>query len=158
MKLFNKKGMMLFPNPIKKEEICKEENLLIVKKCYCQNGHNLISDQAIFNGFNGLLMMLKRKGVSGMVALSPVYGNKSRVSFGLVLKQNEVWEICCSECNEALPVFASCDCGGDKISLFLDKNADFANCILLCNRIDCYNAVIQFNDEMVYYSGVEALI
>ncbi len=158
MKLFNKKGMMLFPNPIKKEDICKEENLLIVKKCYCHNGHNLISDQAIFNGFNGILLKIRRKGVSGLVALSPVYGYKSRVSLSLQLKQNEIWEICCPDCDEALPVFAACECGGSEIALFLDKHADFAHCILLCDRIDCYNAVIKYNNEIVHYSGVEALI
>ncbi len=66
MKLFNSKGMMLFPNPIKKEEICKQKNLLVVNECYCQNGHNLISDQAIFNGFNGILIKLKRKMFQGL--------------------------------------------------------------------------------------------
>ena len=158
MKLFNTKGMMLFPNPIKKEEICKQKNLLLVKECYCHNGHNLISDQAIFNGFSGILLKVKRKGVSGLVALSPVYGYKSRVSLNLLLKQNEIWEICCPDCNEALPVFSSCSCKGDIVALFLDKNADFSNSILICNRIDCFNAQIKFNDEIIHFSGVDEFI
>lgn len=158
MKLFNSKGMMLFPNPIKKEEICKQKNLLVLKECFCHNGHNLISDQAIFNGFNGIMVKVKRKGISGMVALSPVYGNKSRVSLNLVLKPNEIWEICCLDCGEALPKFSSCECGGDQISLFLNKKADFAHCLLICNRIDCYNAVIKYNNEILHYSGVEVLL
>ena len=158
MKLFNSKGMMLFPNPMKKEEICKQKNLLVVKECFCHNGHSLISEQAVFNGFNGILIKVKRKDASGLVALSPVYGYKSRVSLDLLLKENEIWEIYCPECDEALPIFSSCECGGDKISLFLNKHADFAHCILLCNRIDCFNAAIKYNNELIHYSGVESLI
>jgi hypothetical protein len=158
MKRFNTKGMMLFPNPMKKEEICKQENLIVVKECYCQNGHNLISKQAVFNGFNGILLKVKRNKVSGMVALSPVYGNKSRVSLNLILKEGEVWELCCPDCNVSLPKFSSCECGGDQITMFLDEKADYAHCIMLCNRIDCYNATIKYNDELIYYSGADTFI
>ena len=150
--------MMLFPNPMKKSEICRNKNLLVINNCYCHNGHNLISETAIFNGFKGILLNAAHMGQSGLVALSPVYGYKSRVSLDLVFNPGEIWDVSCPDCSEKLPVFSSCSCGGDRIALFLDKNADFANCILICNRIDCFNAEIQFNNELLHYSGVDALI
>ncbi len=158
MKLFNSKGMMLFPNPMKKSQICKNKNLLVIKDCYCQNGHNLISDNAIFNGFKGILLKIKKDEHEGMVALSPVYGYKSRVSMDLPIKSNEIWEAYCPECHEKLPYFADCSCHGSLFALFLDQHADFSNSILICNRIDCFNAEIKYNNEHVHYSGVDMLI
>ena len=154
MKLFNTKGMMLFPNPIKKEEICKQKNLLVVKECFCHNGHGLISEQAVFNRFNGIIIKVKKGKQKGLVALSPVYGYKTRVCLDVKLKPGITWQICCPHCNEPLPVFSSCSCKGDIVALFLNKNADFSNSILICNRIDCFNAQIKFNDEIIHFPGV----
>jgi len=158
MKLFNNKGMMLFPNPIKKSEICKNENLLIVKECYCHNGHSLISEQAIFNGFPGILIEVQSGKLSGQVALSPVYGYKSRVSLDVTMKEGDVWEIICPHCKEPLPIFSSCECEGDLVCLFLNEHTDFSSCILICNRIDCFNAELTYNNKLVHYSSVDALM
>jgi len=158
MKLFNRKGMMVFPNPIKKTGICKEKSLLLVKKCFCHNGHNLISNKAVFNGESGIVIKAKNGKRNGIVALSPVYGYKSRVCLDVKLKPGEKWQIFCPTCDEPLPVFSSCTCEGDLVALFLEKNTDFSNSILICNRIDCINAQIKYNDEIIHYSGVEELM
>jgi hypothetical protein len=143
---------------MKKTDICKNKNLLVIKNCYCQNGHNLINNRAIFNGFEGIMIKVKRYKKAGLVALSPVYGYKSRVSLELTFKADEIWNVYCPTCDEKLPVFSKCSCGGDLVTLFLDNDADFANCILICNRIDCFNAEIKYNSEIIHYSGVDALI
>jgi len=158
MKMFNRQGMMLFPNPIKKTEICKNKNLLVVKECYCHNGHDLISEQAIFNGFNGILVKVQKGDITGHVALSPVYGYKSRVSMDVKLMDGEKWEVFCPTCNEPLPIFSSCECDGDLVCLFLDNEGDYSNCILICNRIDCFNAEMKFKNQLLHYSSVDALI
>jgi len=144
---------MLFPNTIRKSEICKEKELLVVEQCYCQNGHNLISDRAVFNGFNGIMIKAKRGHQSGLVALSPVYGYKSRVSLNLKFRPGEVWEISCPECGEILPVYSECSCGGKLLLLFLNPDQVYTNAILICNRIDCFNAEIKLEAEMEHYSG-----
>jgi hypothetical protein len=158
MKLFDKKGMMLFPNPMKRSEICESENLLVINECYCPNGHNLISEQAIFNGFQGIIIKVSRNKQSGLVALSPVYGYKSRVSLDLPIHKDEIWEAYCPECNEKLPYFSDCSCHGKLFALFLDQSAEFSNSILICNRIDCFNAQIKYNNEIVHYPGVDVFI
>lgn len=153
MKRFNRKGMLIFPNPIRKTEICKQKDIIVIEHCYCHNGHSLITDRAVFNGFNGIILKICREKLEGLVALSPVYGYKSRVSLDLQLKSGEIWKVCCPECNEALPIFSECSCQARIFTLFLDKKANFSKCILLCNRIDCFNAEIKLEKELEYYSG-----
>jgi hypothetical protein len=157
MKRFDIKGMMVFPNPISGAKLLKEKELLVVKECFCHNGHDLVSDRAMFDGLPGIVLKLKKGNRSGLVALNPVYGYKSRISIDVQLKKDETWKICCPVCNEPLPVFSACNCEGDLTALFLDKKADFFNCILVCNRIDCHNAQIKYNNEIIYYPGETAL-
>ncbi|MBN3036116.1 MAG: hypothetical protein JW861_11065 [Bacteroidales bacterium] len=158
MNRFDDKGMMIYPNPIKKSGICRNKTILVVRECYCQNGHSLISNQAVFNGFKGIQVMVRRGNETGLVALSPVYGYKSRVTLNVLLEKEQIWEVCCPQCGEPLAVFSRCSCGGDLFTLFLNREADFANCILLCNRIDCFNAEIKFHNEILHYSGMETVI
>jgi len=153
MKRFDKNGMMVFPNPLRKSQICKGKELLVIEQCFCHNGHNLISDRAVFNGFNGIMLRASRGKQSGLVALSPVYGYKSRVSLDLKFNSGEIWEISCPVCNQPLPVYSECDCGGKLFVLFLNPNRNFSNAIILCNRIDCFNAEIKLESEMHHYPG-----
>jgi hypothetical protein len=129
----------------------------MVKECYCHNGHNLISSRAVFDGLNGILLRVKKGKQSGLVALNPVYSYKSRVSIDAYLKKDETWQLYCPVCNEKLPTYSPCSCSGDRVALFLDQKADFYNCNLICNRIDCFNAEIKLNNEIVYYPGESSL-
>ena len=65
MKIFNAKGMLVIPNPLTSEKICKHKKIVVVKECYCSNGHNLISHKAIFNGFPGIIFKVRRKNEEG---------------------------------------------------------------------------------------------
>jgi len=147
--------MLIIPNPVSSESICKNKNLILVNECYCQNGHNLISNSAIFNGFKGIVIKVKRNKAEGLVALSPVYGYKSRVSLNVNLFEDDIWEICCPQCDVGLPVYSECSCGGKMIALFTDTSADFSNCIGICNRIGCFNAGILHSNEMLTMSMVQ---
>jgi hypothetical protein len=158
MKLFDKQGMMLFPLPEQQREIGKSKSLLVVSQCFCQKGHDMVSEKAIFDGFNGILLKVKKSKQSGLVALSPVYGMKNRISLNIKLTKNELLELLCPTCNTALSIFSPCSCGGNLVALFLDKKADFTNCILICNRVDCFNAAIKLQDEMIHYDGVDKMI
>jgi hypothetical protein len=72
MQRFDQKGMMVFPIPEKIKAAGKMENLLVIKQCFCPNGHNLVSEQAVFDTFNGIIVKVKKSGVEGLVALNPV--------------------------------------------------------------------------------------
>jgi hypothetical protein len=154
MSRFNDKGMMLFPNPMRREKICKSENIIVIGECFCHNGHNLISPRAVFNGFNGIIIKIKKDKREGLVALSPVYGYKSRVSLDIELIESDIWELLCPYCDETLPKYADCTCGGEMIAMFLDQTKDFANCIAVCNRIGCLNAGLTYGNELLTYTGI----
>ena len=158
MKRFNSQGMLLFPNPIRKSTFSRTKQMLLITECYCPNGHNLINDRAIFDGHPGIMLRIRRQGKEGLVALSPVYGFKSRISMDQPLYTDETWEVFCPQCDAALPSYSKCTCEGDMIALFLDRKADFSNCILICNRIDCFNSSIRYQDELIYYPGVDELV
>lgn len=151
MAMFNLKGMMIFPTPEKIRETGKMKELIVIQQCYCPNGHNLVSNQAIFDNFEGIVLKTKSKNGEGHVALSPVFGIKQRISIGINLIKDELLEISCPECNVTLPVYSACSCGGSLITLFLDQQNDFTNSVLICNKVGCQNAQIRAHNEVANY-------
>ena len=156
MSIFNKKGMMIFPVPKKLREICEKEELLVFTECYCPNGHNLISENVQFNELKGILLKISDKENHGHVALNAVYGCKSRVALGIKLREGSIYRLSCPECDEILPVFTKCHCGGDIFALFLDKQARFDYFVGACARIGCTNAVIQLGKELINSARLES--
>lgn len=152
MKRFDKKGMLVIPNPQELNPMYKEEHLLLVEKCYCPNGHNLINDHAIFNGFKGIVFMAKKSRQKGLVAISPVYGCKSRVAFDIVLKDNDIWKFCCPECKVELPVYTICECGADLTTFFTTKDCDYTYSVGICNRVGCQHANIHSGKDLLFQS------
>lgn len=157
MKRFDSKGMLIIPNPMKAENICKKDKVIVIKQCYCQDGHSLISEKAIFNGFHGIIIKVVREHQEGLVALSPVYGYKSRVAMNVDLIDGDIWTILCPVCNKPIPAYDRCECGGDLICLFLDKKASYSHCICLCNRIGCFNAGIRYGEDQLNDKAMEIL-
>ncbi len=83
--------MMIFPNPMKIKKAAELKELIVIKQCFCPEGHNLVSDQAVFDGFNGIVLKVNSGNQEGVVALNPVYGLKHRISFGINLKRMNCW-------------------------------------------------------------------
>ncbi len=148
---FDQSGMMIFPNPERIKKAAELKELIVIKQCFCPEGHNLISEQAVFDGFNGIVLKVKSGKKRGLVALNPVYGLKHRIAFGIKLRKDELLEVFCPECRKPLPVYSTCACGGNLIALFLDDKLDFASSLLICNRVDCQNAQIRFHNEVINY-------
>lgn len=148
---------MVFPVPKKFREICEKEELLVFTECYCPNGHNLISDNVQFNELRGILLKISNKEDNGHVALSAVYGCKSRVAVGLKLQEGAVYKLSCPECDELFPVFTKCHCGGDIFTLFLDKQTQFDSFVGACNRIGCENSFIQIGEELITSARLESI-
>ena len=156
MKRFNSKGMLIIPKP-KKLTQNEEDLMLIIKECYCPNGHNLISNRVRFAGFPGILLKAKKEdGSEGLIALSPIWNEKSRISLDLDLHKGEKLELFCPKCGEALPIYNKCPiCHGDLVSMFLEPNNDFSNCLSVCNVIDCPEAEIKKGGDRLLYSDME---
>ncbi len=156
MKLFDKRGMLIIPNPIK-EEVAKAPKAIVAKELYCQNGHSLISNRAMFNGHPGVLLKVKTDHNFGLIALSPVYGEKNRIFLDINLESGKILKILCPTCGIELPVYSQCSCGADLISLFMDREFHFNKCIGICNRVDCHHAQIINSGELISQTMVDML-
>ncbi len=150
MSRFTSKGMWRIPGTGKKKKKDKAgtEEPMIVKQCFCPNGHNLINPKVNVQGHHGILLKVKRGKDEGFVALSPVCGDKSKYTIDIELHEGEVIEMLCPKCNVPLPIYAPCDCGADMITLFRDKHGNFCNCIGICNRVGCSHSEIKWGTEL----------
>ncbi len=154
MQRFDKKGMMIIPNPGKKE-LREAREVVLINELYCPNGHSLISKRCSFNGHPGVLLCIKQGNQQGIMALSPVFGDKTRVTLDIDLYSGETVALCCPTCGDDLPVHSPCACGADMVTLFLTKKADFSNCVGICNRVDCVNAHIIESGELFNQARLE---
>ena len=66
MKIYNSKGKFYIPDGKKKYKE-KEGEKVIIDKCYCKNGHNLISPRLKFSEFNGIYLKAKNKNAMGIL-------------------------------------------------------------------------------------------
>jgi len=120
----------------------------LVVPCYCKQGHNLLSDRAIFSGHPGITLKLRNDRQEGFLSLSPIVGDKARSFFGTEWLEGEIVEILCPTCSEPLPVYNECFCGADLVAIFTKARNDFANCVGICQRIGCTHAEIISNFEL----------
>jgi len=149
MSRFTDKGMWRFPLlPRKKKPSEVPDEIMVVKKCFCPNGHNLVSPRVDFKGYSGIMMKVKKNKRYGYLALSPICGDKSKLTLDIDLTEGEILELLCPVCDVPLPVYAPCDCGGDMITLFADDKGNYCNCIGVCNRVGCSHAEIKNPDEL----------
>lgn len=156
MKIFNKEGMLIIPDP-KGAELKPVKKILFVDECYCQNGHSLMNSRASFNGLPGIMLKVKAKDRKGLVALSPIYGDKSKISLDIDLHDKELIELSCPICDSLLPAYSTCSCGADLAALFLSKEIDFNNCIGICSRVNCFNSEIKSSSELLNEIGLRTL-
>ncbi len=153
MNIFNNKGMMLFPNP--KKDRKESDKIIVVKECFCSNGHNLVNKRVNFNGFDGILLKASHKDEHGFVGLSPVFGDKSRIFMDLDVKTDDVLNLYCPHCDVPLPIYSSCSCGENIVALFSTPKVEFANCIGICNKVDCVNAEIISENKMISITMID---
>jgi hypothetical protein len=139
---FNAKGMMVFPCPNIDEE--DEQSILVAEQCFCTEGHNLVDSKVKFKDFDGILLKVKSKDSSqtGLIALSPICGDKSRITLDIELEEGEMYDIYCPECDDKLPVYSDCTCGGSLVTLFNSPAKDYNDSFCVCNRVGCYKSVV----------------
>jgi hypothetical protein len=150
------KGLKILPNPMQ-EEITTSPKVLVVADCYCPHGHSLMFPRARFNGYPGIIVRIKGEDKEGLVCLSPIYGDKSRISLDVDLTDGEVIRICCPYCDIDFPVFAACSCGANLIAIFTTPTPDSENCIGICNRVGCIHAEVKRGGDMVLISLLDEL-
>ena len=153
MRIFDSKGRFYIPDQNKCAESLKND-IAVFDKCYCHNGHNLVSGRAKFGDCHGIVIKAKNSSGIGYIALSPIWGDKSRMHFDINLINGETLELICPECNEPLHYYSKCTCGGEMVTLFLSENKDYMKCIGICNRVGCPHSEFKTSDELFRLSRV----
>jgi hypothetical protein len=148
MAIFDKKGMLIIPNPNEKAQITGKRTL-VINELYCPQGHSLLSSRANFDGYAGILFKVSGPGKQGFVALSPIIGQSCRIALDVELVSGDVMDFRCPICDTVLPVYAPCSCGGNLIALFLTKECHFNDVLGICNRVDCKNFRLVQSGELI---------
>lgn len=130
----------------------KETRNPVITACYCPQGHNLVGDSVKFGPYFGIDIKLKTGEREGLLSLSPLIGDRRRKFFDFEPVGGEIVDVCCPSCSESLPIYDICTCGAYLVSLFSGPEADFANCIGICQRIGCLHSEIKSNRELRIFS------
>lgn len=156
MRRFDNKGMMLIPEPIAGDNI-RAGKVLIITDVYCQNGHSLINKRAMFNSHPGIVLEARQGENKGLMALSPIVGDKTRICLDFDLINGKAVRMFCPECGAELPVHSPCDAcdDGNLIALFLTPKGNFNDCIAICDIVGCPKANILSSGEVIAISHLE---
>jgi len=150
------KGINILPNPVKEERKASGK-VLVVADCFCPNAHSLMFPRAKFSGHPGILVKVKGENKEGLVVLSPIYGDKARISLDVDLTDGEIMKLCCPHCDDEFPVFAACRCGGQLTAIFTTPITDDENRIGICNRVGCIHAEVKRGGDMILLTMLEDL-
>ena len=120
----------------------------VVGQCFCPNGHSILSEQHLYDGFPGILLKLRSAEQGSLLSLSPIIGDSARTFHGGKLSSGDVVDICCPICDQAFPIYNQCGCGAHLIALFTSLKKDYSDCIGICQRIGCLNAEIISGREL----------
>lgn len=126
--------------------------VIILTQAFCPNGHNLVRrDDVLFEGHPGISVLVKSETFTGEVVLSPVYGDPTRVGAPSYLVPGTAFELCCPECDVALPMLAPCPCGGGGklISLYLKKGNSEGHQVGICNVFGCHRSRVLDSLELI---------
>lgn len=72
-----------------------------IKKAQCSKRHNLVTNEIKIEGFPSIKVKGRKNNIEGKVYLDPVYG-KNRHQYDFPVKQNDIVEMLCPECNNLL--------------------------------------------------------
>ncbi|OHB33920.1 MAG: hypothetical protein A2X84_05690 [Desulfuromonadaceae bacterium GWC2_58_13] len=149
MGLFNRTSEPASRMPVVESAVSEPR---IVRECFCAKGHSLVSNLASFGGHPGITLRLKNERQEGLLALSPVIGDKRRTFFNFERVPGEIVQICCPTCSEPLPVYNVCTCGANLVAIFTTLKTEFASCIGICQRIGCLHSEIKSNRDLRLFS------
>ncbi len=155
--IFNSHGYLIIPDPRAKRKE-EKKSVAIVTECYCPDGHNLIWDYAQFNGYAGIrISVQKENGEIGDIALSPIFGDHSRVSLGINLVKGEKLKLFCPYCEKEFPVLKKCECDkGELRVISLKKQFSYHDGIVVCDVVDCFNSFIIKSGELITETMIES--
>lgn len=128
-----------------------QEKNEVITECYCPNGHSILTDKAVFQDRLGLTLKLKSKTSEGLLVISPLIGDSDRQFIDFEKTSGDIVDICCPTCSEAFPVYNVCPCGAHLVALFTSAEAQFSQCVGICQRLGClHSELLSARDLRLY--------
>lgn len=157
MKIFDDTtGMMIIPES-GHGQTGKSAKVIAVTSCFCPSGHQLIDPRARFGGLPGIVLRVVTPDGSSLIALSPVFGDKSTFTFDTILVDGQEVTLSCPHCGVEMPVYGPCDCGSEYLAIFTAAGGDFADSIGICRRVGCPRAHLVRSGELVSQASIDLL-
>ena len=147
MKNKDVKNLTVFSDSAYHDKLEKRESQ-VLEEAYCPNGHNLVNEEVYFSGNQAICLKVRNKKNEGNLFLSPVMGEKCKVSYENWYKKGEVYEYSCPVCDVHLHSISPCSCGGDLVALYLDQNLKISASVTFCTRFGCFHSEIKSIDML----------
>ena len=126
----------------------EQAELKVIEDSYCPNGHSLISDDVVFFDHSSIHLKARHKKNVSDLFVSPVVGDKCKVSFDTKLENDVVYELICPTCKVTLPIASPCTCGGQLVALYLDKGLKLSRSVTVCSKFGCPNSEVKGIDKL----------
>ena len=127
-----------------------EQAFVVVTQAHCPAGHNLVgAGPTAFEGYPGIAIWVSDGKTQGLVELSPVHGDKTKV--GPDFPPGTKLRLECPICRVELPVLARCSCQADGAlhKLYLSEKPDEAYLVGLCDVWGCTRSRVIDGSEIL---------
>jgi len=128
---------------LQKSDKLEKADITVIEEAYCPNGHSFISDDVLFCDFKAIHLKIRNKKYVSDFFISPLVGDKSKISLDTKLNRDIIYEFLCPECKANLPVASPCSCGGNLMTLYLDKSLKLSKSVTACNRFGCPHSEVK---------------
>jgi len=127
-----------------------EHTFIVVTQAFCPASHNLVgAGPTAFDGYPGIAIWVDDGKSQGLVELSPIHGDKSKV--GPEFPAGTKLRLECPVCRAELPFLAECSCqpGAALHLLYLSAQRDEANVVGLCDIWGCTRSRVIDRSEIL---------
>jgi hypothetical protein len=127
-----------------------EQAFVVVTQAYCPKGHNLVgAGPTAFEGYPGIAIWVSDGKTQGLVELSPVHGDRTKV--GPDFPSGTKLRLECPICRTELPQLAHCSCQADGTlrKLYLSEKLDEAYLVGLCDVWGCTRSRVIDGSEIL---------
>jgi hypothetical protein len=137
--------------PKRKKEVVEIElpsKAIRIQHASCPNGHSLMDNDHLINGYASVTVLVKSKGHQGLVHLDPIYGSFKNV-FEVKVEEGGIVEFFCPHCRTSLiDEHQMCSiCSAPMFSLHLPHGGIIEGC--LRNGCQFHTLKLVSGDELV---------
>ncbi len=139
--MFKKDGTLNFPDMEEqvRHQAIRKNHKSVVKSAFCPQGHDLMSSVKI-DEHKGIhfIYQEQKTGREADIVITAVVGDCTKVYLnGEPFAKDEIVNVLCPTCREALPNHGLCECGIHDYLFFLDRKLSMDCAQTFCARIGC---------------------